>query len=98
MTGIRLDLPDVVRVRITESDNRFCAELYDLDAFTEADSLDELQDMINDLIFELYDVPRAFQHKIRYIPENSPDFSQSVKSMLVMATPDVFRCSQYVHC
>ena len=50
-------LPKQVKVKILKEGKVFIAELEELNAFTEADSLADLDFMINDLIFAAFDVP-----------------------------------------
>lgn len=83
-------MPKSIKVKILkEKDgNGFYAELSEYDVFTEADSEEKLDDMINDLIYDLFSVPKEFQRVIKYIKAQDKDF-EKVKKLIVMSTPDV---------
>ncbi len=87
-------LPENIKVNISREEGCFFAELPDYDCFTEADSIDELFTMVNDLIYEVFDVPRKIQTQIRYLPQRKPEKS---KFLTVMTTPDIFRRSVDFH-
>lgn len=67
-------LPEIIKVRIIKGESgAFIAKLPEYDVFTEADTLGELIDFyINDLIYALFDVPKAWQGQIRYMPIEKP--------------------------
>lgn len=68
-----LSLPHKILVRLSpgEKSGVIIAELIEYDVFTEVDSLLELDDLINDLIYTLFEVPKEFQKAIRYEPLKS---------------------------
>jgi len=67
------NLPEVVKVKIVRGESGvFIAELPEYDVFTEADTLAELDFFINDLIYALFDIPKVWQGKIRYMPIEKP--------------------------
>lgn len=65
-----LPLPHTILVKLSPGEKRgiIIAELVEYDVFTEVDSLLELDDQINDLIYTLFEVPREFQKSIKYEP------------------------------
>ena len=83
-------LPENIEVRVSESDGCFFAELPDYHCFTEANSLQELIFMVNDLIYEIFRIPKKIQNQIKYLP---PIETKSEKSELftVMTTPNIYR-------
>ena len=63
-------LPERIKVHISKgSSGVFIAELPEYDISTEADSMWEIDDLINDLILVYFDVPKEFRKEIRYVPE-----------------------------
>lgn len=68
-----LSLPHQILVKLSpgEKSGVIIAELSDYDVFTEMDSLLELDDQVNDLIYTLFEVPKEFQKAIRYEPIRS---------------------------
>lgn len=61
------ELPDTIRVNIAKTKlGKYFIKLPEYDVFTESDSLEEIDFFINDLIFTLFDVPKALQAKIIY--------------------------------
>jgi len=63
-------LPERIKVHISKgSSGVFIAELPEYDISTEADSMWEIDDLINDLIWVYFDVPKEFRKEIRYVPE-----------------------------
>lgn len=60
-------LPQVVNTRIIkDKSGGYIAELLEYGVHTEADSLEELDYMVNDLIYAYFDVPKAFWGSVRY--------------------------------
>jgi hypothetical protein len=67
-----LQLPERIKVHISKgSSGVFIAELPEYDISTEADSIWEIDDLINDLIWVYFDVPKEFRKVIRYVPEEA---------------------------
>lgn len=63
-------LPFEIKVRMLKGESGvIIAELPDYDIFTEADSILELDDLINDLIYVYFDIPKDLRKTIRYVPE-----------------------------
>ncbi len=72
MNQLFIELPEKISVKIMQgSSGVFIAELSEYDAFTEANTLLELDNQINDLIFTIFDVPKEYQKAIRYLREPS---------------------------
>lgn len=64
-----LKLPERIKVNITKgSSGVFIAELPEYDISTEADQICDLDDLINDLIWVYFDVPKEYRSVIRYVP------------------------------
>jgi len=60
-------LPERIKVEIIKGTSGcLIAELSEYDASTEADSFEELEYNVNDLIYTLFDIPKSFQKKIWY--------------------------------
>lgn len=65
-----LQLPEKIKVLLRKgSSGVFIAELPEYDISTEADSIWEIDDLINDLICVYFDVPQEFRKEIRYVQE-----------------------------
>lgn len=91
MSPQKLKLPETIKVKVSTTDEGcFFAELPEYECFTEAGSMDELQHMINDLIYEILEVPKKIQGKVRYLPQTKPERS---RFFTVMTTPDIFRAN-----
>lgn len=84
-------LPEQIRVSISREDDVFVAELPEYDTFTEAHSLDELHAMINDVIYELFQIPKNLQKQINYIPNSRQKSREGSSLLTVMTTPEIFR-------
>lgn len=74
-----IKLPEDIKIRILRGETgKYIAELVDYDVFTEADSLCELDYLINDLIYTYFDVPKKMRKNIKYIlPEFEPNLLTS---------------------
>lgn len=85
-------LPQKIKVKIMyhKDGDGFFAEFPEYDVFTEADTETKLDFMINDLIYDLFAVPKKFQSKIRYVKEKDEEF-EKVKKLVVMSTPDFIK-------
>lgn len=76
-------LPSKVKIRIFKGQSGiFIAELPDYDISTEADSILEVDDLINDLIYVYFDVPQNLRKNVRYIPEK-PRQEIDLESLLI---------------
>lgn len=85
-------MPQVINITIMKENGGYCALLKDYDAFTEANTFVELEEMINDLIYELFEVPKSAQRKIKYInTDNKNAGSTNIKTLTVMSTPDLIK-------
>ncbi len=83
-------MPAQIKVRILEhkSGRAFYAELVDYDVFTEANNKDELEMMLNDLIYETFSVPQEYQRIIKYVlSENKDKDLEKIKKLTVLSTP-----------
>lgn len=94
MTKRNIKLPENISVHISREDGCFFAELPEYDCFTESESIDELFNMVNDLIYEVFDVPKKLQDQIRYLPQKKSGKSQL---LTVMTTAEIFRNSVVNH-
>lgn len=62
-----VNLPRIINANIVKVEpNGYVAELLDYGIHTEANSLDELDFMVNDLIYAYFDVPKVFWGRVRY--------------------------------
>jgi len=77
-----IKLPENVKIRILHTETgKYVAELIDYNVFTEADSLCELDFLINDLICVYFDVPKKMRKNIKYVlPEFKPNLLTSSSS------------------
>jgi hypothetical protein len=84
-------LPQIIKIKIMplESGEGYCAELPEYDVFTEADNPNDLDIMVNDLIFDLFSVPKEFQSKICYRKINKDDDFEKVREIMFLSTPEV---------
>lgn len=74
---IKLQLPKEIKVKtIKTKEGNYIAELPEYDAFTQAKSREELSFLINDLIFTLFDVPKAAQSGIWYKPKKESSITK----------------------
>lgn len=83
-------LPQKIKVKVLyhRGGDGYFAMLPEYDVFTEADTEKKLEHMINDLIYELFSVPKELQNRIRYIKEKEEGY-EKVKKLIVMSTPDI---------
>lgn len=89
-------MPSFIKINIMKSKigRGLFAELPEYDVFTEADSEESLVMMINDLIYEVFEVPKEHQYKIKYVKEHGKDQKIiGIKKLIVMSTPDIIRKS-----
>lgn len=76
-------LPSKIKIRIFKGQSGvIIAELPDYDISTEADSILEVDDLINDLIYVYFDVPKNLRKTVRYIPEQ-PRQEIDLESLLI---------------
>jgi len=69
LTTSNLNLPRAIRVEIAQGESGvYIAELPEYGVFTEADSISELPDLVNDLIYTVFDIPKELQSLVRYEP------------------------------
>ena len=62
-------LPRSLRVHVEKGvSGALLAELSDLNVYTQSDSLNDLFEQINDLIYEYYNIPKKVQENVRFIP------------------------------
>lgn len=83
-------LPQKIKVKIYKDDSGYVAELLQYNIHTEASSKEELEYMINDLIYEYFGIPRKYQHMIRYVADKPVEKVKEVKSLQVLSTPSIF--------
>jgi hypothetical protein len=64
------NLPKTIKVKINKGKlAKYIAVLTEYDVFTEADNIEELNFMINDLIFTYFDIPKTLRGNIWYRPK-----------------------------
>lgn len=83
-------LPQTIEVKITRTvQEKYIAELPEYEVFTEADSREELDFSVNDLIYCLFDVPKKDQGKVWYKPKISrPTDLTKVNTLSMFITPE----------
>lgn len=70
----RLNLPSSIQVNISKGTSGvWIANLPEYDIFTEADNIWEIDNLINDLVFTYFDVPKELQASVRYVPSQPKD-------------------------
>jgi len=79
-------LPESIRVEIVQDKDGYSAKLPEYDVFTCAESEQELQFMLDDLIKELFSIPKKLQSQIFYKRIN-----QRSNKYLMFSTPNVFK-------
>lgn len=83
-----LNLPESISVRIARvASGAVIAELPEYNAHTEADNLFELQFMVNDLIYCIFNVPSALRKNVKYLPSSS-QIKTSPQSFLKFVSQD----------
>lgn len=83
---IHSDLPRTIKVKIKKlPKGKFFAELIDYGVFTEAENKNELSNLINDLIYEYFDVPKNLQKEFRYMPKEDRDYEKA-KPFIIFST------------
>lgn len=85
-------MPNSIEVKIMHRKKTgvFVIELPEYDMVTEADTTEDIDRMINDLMYELFEVPKEHQHKIRYITNKPQTLPQTVSQMVIQTTPDIY--------
>lgn len=78
-----LKLPDSIKVRISLVETGYFAELPEYDIFTQANTLDELDFMINDLIMVFFDVPESLRSSVQYVNVNAKHNKIDLASHLI---------------
>lgn len=86
-------LPDRIKVKVHRSKyGKYIAELLEYDVFTETNKSDNLLNLINDLIYELFEVPKEYQKMVFYKPvENKDPESEKAKPFIMFSTPDFYK-------
>ena len=59
----------------------FVIELPELDVFTEASSIEEIHDQVNDLIYTYFDIPKKYQGEIVYCPPKMEGGITAIRKM-----------------
>jgi hypothetical protein len=73
-----LKLPNVIKVRVFRTkESNYVAELVDYDVFTQAKTSEELQFMVNDLIYEYFDLPKNIQNHVWYKPKQEKPITRT---------------------
>lgn len=72
MSFRQISLPKSIKVKVLKGQSGcFIAELPEYNISTEADSVIEIDELVNDLIYVYFDVPKEFRKEIRYVPSSS---------------------------
>lgn len=68
MSFRQISLPKSIKVKVLKGQSGcFIAELPEYNISTEADSVIEIDELVNDLIYVYFDVPKEFRKEIRYV-------------------------------
>lgn len=71
-------LPEIIKVQVARTkEGNYIAELVDYDVFTQAKSFEELQFMVNDLIYEYFDLPKNIQNHVWYKPKQEKPITRT---------------------
>ena len=63
------NLPEEIKVKVRKGNSgRYLIDLPDYDIFTEAETVKEIDFMINDLIYTYFNIPKKVPFKIYYLP------------------------------
>lgn len=90
-----IDLPETIKVTITKlPKGKYLAELASYGVFTEADNSESLSDLINDLIYTYFDIPKNLQREFFYKPKENHDHSD-IWPFVIYSTPEFSR--KYLH-
>jgi len=92
-------LPHKILVKIKKGESgKYLIELPDLDIFTEAETLPEINIQVNDLIYSYFDIPLKYQKHIQYsasIKEQTLVFKDKVipnsLNLNVLLSPTAFK-------
>jgi len=85
---IKIKLPKTIDVEIKKlSKGKFFVSLVKLGVFTEVDSEQELNHMINDLIYTYYDVPKHLQKQFHYRSRDDEEYNKA-KPFIIFSTPN----------
>jgi len=91
---MKKELPDVIHVKIKRGKSgRFIIYLPDFDTTSEADCREDIDFIINDLIYTIFDIPKNLQGKIWYKPAKRTSLVEvDVKQpFLLLMSPKVFQ-------
>ena len=83
-------LPKKILVKIYGNDNGYVEELTHYNVHTEASSKDELERMINDLIYGYFNIPKEYHQMIRYVANKPVEKVEEAKSLHILSTKFVF--------
>ena len=84
---IDMKLPQSLVVQVKKEGSEYHIAVPELNTFTYAEKREDIDSMVNDLIYCYFDVPKKDQREIRFIPK-SP---RSKKEYLIQATPAAYR-------
>ncbi|MCJ7740672.1 hypothetical protein MUP32_05170 [Candidatus Microgenomates bacterium] len=86
-------LPQTIKVKIEKTlHGKYFAELPEYDVFTEANNREELDFLINDLIYCLFDIPRQDQKNVWYRPKISrPTDLTKVNTLNMFIVPSEYK-------
>jgi len=83
MSFHQINLPGNIKVRVFKGQSGcFIAELPEFDISTEANSAWEIEELVNDLIYVYFDVPKEYRKAIRYVPADLRK-TVDIKSQLI---------------
>lgn len=83
-------LPKKIVVKIYESGRGYMAELPKYNVHTEASTKEELEHMINDLIYGYFSIPQKYHQIIRYVANKPVEKVEEAKSLQVLSTESLF--------
>ncbi len=88
---INTDLPKTIKVKIKKlPKGKFFAELIDYGVFTEAENENELDALINDLIYTYFDIPKQLQKEVYYKPKEDKDYEKA-KPFILFSTQSFYK-------
>lgn len=84
-----MKLPKVIKVKIHLDEDGYVAELVQYNTHTQASTKEELDEMINDLIYGYFDIPKKLQSSIRYVARQEKKIEE-VHTVKALVEPGFF--------
>lgn len=87
-----MNLPEKIKVKVKKcSHDKYLIELPEYDLHSQADRQENIEELVNDLIYCYFDVPENLQNKLYYRPIKKELNWKEIAPFVMFSTPDVFR-------